>query len=1185
MAYEIDDLGIRVIGYGVPISFYDPTRVLRAQIYLQGDNTLNLGGIYGTASASSESTGAHALSDGTVHTGALSDDQGPQFLLTDGSRPMMGDLTVFSDVALRSEVYVPGTTGFSINEAASELNDVTVRGTIVAAAGSIGGWTIDTGHLYAGSGGTRAGLAPATYPFYAGSETQASAPFRVTPAGALTATSATITGAITATSGTLGDLAVTGTVTVGAASPYIQIDGSNKWIQSSNFAAGLAGMRIESDGDAEFNNVTVRGALSSTVFVKDLIDARAGTLMIVKSAGMLASDMVVPGSGTWSMLIEDPPGGGFLFANSDICRCKSEYASGIGDIWFVVSARADEGDGTQSYTCTYSSGTRSITYPAGAPVLDYGVSGDGGLYLTADDTNGPFLSVFTHAGAPWTTQVERVRLGNLNGLADYVADAYGIFIGDYSGDNWMAYDPTNSLRIRGDAIIDGTLDATKLSVGMADQLFSNADGLLLLGPYDEITATAWTSQRGQTATLSGAFHQVAGPWPGTRALMTERATTNLVTNPSFEVDTTGWTASSTTVARVTTDGFIGSACATVTLTADSTAAHARVAHTISGATTGRVFTGSVYVKAATASDVGETCGVLIGEIGGAAADAYSAFGTVILTTTWQRVEKTYTLVEDDRTSVRLLVYPSRVGGLTGDAILLDAAQLEELAIATSYADGTLGTGYAWTGTAHASTSTRSLSYTDLDALVPLVSGAATVTHSVWVKANYDADADWPCGANSAIVADYRGADDNNRVIIYYLPNSSDAWAVYLNGSVRINVTGQTFVAGDWLHLVVTLDYTNDSYVLYLNGENIGSSTATLSAPASIARWKLGTREDGSGLWTGGWAVAEYAVFDRVLTDAEVAGLYLRNAALTDAGAMDTPGIYILDGQFRIASSTAGTRIEITSDMIAGYSDATTKEFYLQASDGKAYAGGGAVVLDAAGISAYNGSSRTFRVTSGGTLYAGSLISAVATTSIAIFSSGTVYNTESVGAGDVLLGDNSAGKANLLWDASAGQLKFRGGTTAQVYINTDGTLVAGGGAITLGTTRQTITSTGDADNYMRWLNTDITTYTSAYGYANLQKTDPDSNTYGTFNVGIQHDANNQSGVNSWFNEVDIFILAAGASRYVLEMNYDYSRFNNPLRLTTLSSDPSGTWLENGYIYYNTTSHKFVGRANGSWVNLH
>jgi len=81
----------------------------------------------------------------------------------------------------------------------------------------------------------------------------------------------------------------------------------------------------------------------------------------------------------------------------------------------------------------------------------------------------------------------------------------------------------------------------------------------------------------------------------------------------------------------------------------------------------------------------------------------------------------------------------------------------------------------------------------------------------------------------------------------------------------------------------------------------------------------------------------------------VAQLYNLQRPLIDAGAMETPGIYILDGKFRISSSLTGNRIEITADEVAGYDSAGTKQFYLRASDGRAVCAAGDIVLGDAGI--------------------------------------------------------------------------------------------------------------------------------------------------------------------------------------------------------------------------------------------
>lgn len=240
-------------------------------------------------------------------------------------------------------------------------------------------------------------------------------------------------------------------------------------IQSASFTSGVEGWRIEDNGDAEFFNVIVRGELHAAVFVKDLIEAHAGTLVVTKSSGVLSYDVAVPGAGTWEIYINDPPGGGFLFDNSDICTIKSEYAGGVAQIWFTVSARTDEGDGTQSYTCTYDSGTRSITYPKGAPVIDFGVSGDGFVSITADDVYGygPNLSVMTHAGAPWTTNTLQGRIGNLNGAYGIGAnDYYGIGLGNYSSGNYLLYDTNDGFLLSagdGDVGIDG--DGIRLTAG------------------------------------------------------------------------------------------------------------------------------------------------------------------------------------------------------------------------------------------------------------------------------------------------------------------------------------------------------------------------------------------------------------------------------------------------------------------------------------------------------------------------------------------------------------------------------------------------------------------------------------------------------------------------------------------------------------------------------------------------
>jgi hypothetical protein len=64
------------------------------------------------------------------------------------------------------------------------------------------------------------------------------------------------------------------------------------------------------------------------------------------------------------------------------------------------------------------------------------------------------------------------------------------------------------------------------------------------------------------------------------------------------------------------------------------------------------------------------------------------------------------------------------------------------------------------------------------------------------------------------------------------------------------------------------------------------------------------------------------------------------------------------------------------------------------------------------------------------------------TAFTIFHTAQTYNGEAMGAGDILFGSNTTGYANMLWDISTKRLNFRGGTTTQLYVDTDGTLIAG-----------------------------------------------------------------------------------------------------------------------------------------------
>ena len=81
-------------------------------------------------------------------------------------------------------------------------------GSVTAGSGSVGGWTIASSRLYAGSGTSFVCLDANTtdllYAIWAGSATASAAPFSVKRDGTLHATKATIEGTVTAKAGTIG---------------------------------------------------------------------------------------------------------------------------------------------------------------------------------------------------------------------------------------------------------------------------------------------------------------------------------------------------------------------------------------------------------------------------------------------------------------------------------------------------------------------------------------------------------------------------------------------------------------------------------------------------------------------------------------------------------------------------------------------------------------------------------------------------------------------------------------------------------------------------------------------------------------------------------------------------------------------------------------------------------------------
>lgn len=200
--------------------------------------------------------------------------------------------------------------------------------------------------------------------------------------------------------------------------------------------------------------------------------------------------------------------------------------------------------------------------------------------------------------------------------------------------------------------------------------------------------------------ITGGVLEVPGKYGS--AWQIAEATTNRLTNPSFEEGTSGWLAhGEVTITHDTGEASHGSASAKVVTTAAS--AGISIPKNLYTVATGDVTTFSIDVKAAEGTPLRLfTAGIQENGITGVS-DQNVPHVDFTATGDWQRVSVSVTWTSAE---LAYLVHRIYTRDANGGEFWVDAGQLEDKGYATPYADGSLGAGHAWTGTLHASASTR-----------------------------------------------------------------------------------------------------------------------------------------------------------------------------------------------------------------------------------------------------------------------------------------------------------------------------------------------------------------------------------------------------------------------------------------------------------------------------------------------
>ncbi|PIZ44510.1 hypothetical protein COY32_06295, partial [candidate division WWE3 bacterium CG_4_10_14_0_2_um_filter_41_14] len=204
--------------------------------------------------------------------------------------------------------------------------------------------------------------------------------------------------------------------------------------------------------------------------------------------------------------------------------------------------------------------------------------------------------------------------------------------------------------------------------------------------------------------------------------------------------------------------------------------------------------------------------------------------------------------------------------LSGKTVYVDGVQLEEKAYATTYADGTLGTGYSWSGTANESTGVRAgetLKFNPTNNI-----NTASGSLSFWVKSNYS-------GNLPSVSERWIRIGEQTGTSHFWIYSFDSIYAEFRDTSgntVTSNKSGG-IVSGNWYHVVATWNTSggNLTPVLYVNnitGTNSGSSTG----------WDYTQNGGDQNIYISGdtqanSVISDFRTYSSALTSTEVSDLY------------------------------------------------------------------------------------------------------------------------------------------------------------------------------------------------------------------------------------------------------------------------------------------------------------------------
>jgi hypothetical protein len=328
-----------------------------------------------------------------------------------------------------------------------------------SASSTIGGWVIGPDYIQAAGGlvGLQSTVTGGDdIRIWAGHVSPNSSPFRVYESGKLYASNVEIEGTITAESGFIGGWEITATafestvlgigivldsqnsiIQVGdSAGTYIEIDGLNKRIRSSNFATGATGFNIDADtGDAEFNNITARGELKTFLLTSSNQMAVGGSIIVSQDSGKLGAD-VSSGATTVNF--------GKAMTTGDWIKIQGPDSAGSNALeWMLIGSNVSG----FTYNVTRNvDGSGANNWLKDTPFVVIGASGDSRIEIVAGASGS--IQLITQ-GAAWNTQTVQASMSTVAGAitaggGDVTIDQFGLLFKNQEG-NLSFEDTANNI--------------------------------------------------------------------------------------------------------------------------------------------------------------------------------------------------------------------------------------------------------------------------------------------------------------------------------------------------------------------------------------------------------------------------------------------------------------------------------------------------------------------------------------------------------------------------------------------------------------------------------------------------------------------------------------------------------------------------------------------------------------------